>query len=343
LAALLISGQFPASYYTDGEPTSADVRIATQIAQEFGLPHRVHSKTVTEVTSGWESAWRRLVQQSDGMVSLWQAADALEDAADPERPRIKLWGICVAGKDLLGSPKFYLLGCNLETVQRYLVQESVKDSVGLVRGEAIELAKSCLERFAAEVVDEGFPVLDVPELFDGFEDVRRWGGTNARKAAPVCDLFVPMCTRPFAEAALSLSAPQRYTQPLHQGLIQLLVPELHGIPLDQDPWPSPRPAANVVRWAAGWPMRRIRSRLARQRSQEAEQIQPFDQASWLEVLRPSIRQVCLDQSDSELWRFVDRSEFERLTSPLSDPSERRRYVYLLLNVATLFHYAATLP
>ena len=142
-----------------------------------------------------------------------------------------------------------------------------------------------------------------------------------------------------------MSALRRYSEPLHYELTKLLVPQLHGFPSEKGPWRSQNPLWNVAKWMAGWPLRkvpaRIRSGFARRESKQPVQAEAFDRPAWLEAQRSALRELCLDQSNSGLWSFVDRSVFERITSPAADPAERHRRVHGLLGVATLFHYALT--
>ncbi len=66
----------------------------------------------------------------------------------------------------------------------------------------------------------------------------------------------------------------------------------------------------------------------------------FDRLGWFEAKRERVREICLDQNDSLLWNFVDRSAFDRVTSPATDPVDRSRYIQGLYHIATLFYYEA---
>jgi len=346
IAALLINGTIPARYYTDGEPSSKDVQIGTAIARAFGLPHRTHHKTAKHVAEGWDTASWQLIRQTDGMVSLWQMADVLDQPPRIDRLGVRLWGFGgEIGRAYFSEPRIFVRCRSVEAMQHYMVSRFTKDFDGLIHEEAMELARSYLRSFVERAVDAGFSPLDVPDVFCIYDCLRRWGGANARKALPASDLFAPLCTRPFLEAAFSMSALYRYSEPLHYELTQLLVPQLHGFPSEKGPWRSQNPLWNVAKWMAGWPLRkvpaRIRSRFARRESKQPVQAEAFDRPAWLEAQRSALRELCLDQSNSGLWSFVDRSVFERITSPAADPAERHRRVYGLLSVATLFHYALT--
>ena len=85
-------------------------------------------------------------------------------------------------------------------------------------------------------------------------------------------------------------------------------------------------------------LRRARPRSISRRS--ADKPPAFDRACWFEAKREQVREVCLSQTDSLLWDFVDRPLFERITSPATDSADRFRYRSALYNIATLFYYEA---
>ena len=72
----------------------------------------------------------------------------------------------------------------------------------------------------------------------------------------------------------------------------------------------------------------------------ADKPSTFDRTRWLEAKREQVREVCLSQTDSALWGFVDRPLFERITSPATNPADRSRCGSALYNIATLFYYEA---
>ncbi len=70
----------------------------------------------------------------------------------------------------------------------------------------------------------------------------------------------------------------------------------------------------------------------------------FDRAEWLEAnkmqLLSELRELCLDQSDSLMWNFVNRSRFEHITSLDSKQAKlRQKHIAGIYNIATLFYYA----
>jgi asparagine synthase (glutamine-hydrolysing) len=346
LASLLIGGGIPAQHYTSGDQNSIDVKIGRQIAETFHLPHEVYLHTTEHVLEEWETASRRLIQQNDGMVSLWQIADVLRQPSKVENLRLSLWGIGgEIARGFYSRPEIFLSRNSPQRVQNFLCRRLIGDHGGLIRREATALARQYIQCFVQKALDQSFPVLDIPDVFYTVERVRRWAGSNARKSRPASDRFSPFCTRPFVEAAFSLPPSHRCSEPIHYALIRLLTPELHDLPFGKGPWRSQFPLFNLARMAVDRQIRRIVSgvqhRLSRRQPPGMKLVAGFNRAEWLEAKNAWLRELCLDQSDSPLWDFVDRPLFERITAPGAEVAERRRRLNGLYDTATVFLYATT--
>src|SRR5262249_49912319 len=206
-----------------------------------------------------------------------------------------------------------------------------------------------IKRFFEECLDEGFEPLDLPDIFYADERVRRWAGNCVRETLPIGDRFRFLCTRQFAEAAFSVPAIRRYSEPLHYELTKCLSPKLHGMPYEH-PWRSQWPAVILGKAAASawikkaWtrmPGNRIRRRLTQafaKLRRSPDHVPMYDQARWLEAKREQVREVCLEQSDSLIWSFVNRSFFDQLMSAKTDAKEREACHVLLYAIATIFYY-----
>ena len=71
----------------------------------------------------------------------------------------------------------------------------------------------------------------------------------------------------------------------------------------------------------------------------------FDNVGWFKAKREEVREFCLDQKDSLIWDFVNRSLFEKITSETADPAELSQYgayITLFYRIATLFYYERNL-
>ena len=347
-AAMLIRNGIPARYHTGGDPASTDVVIATQIAKRFDLHHETYAITTSDVIKAWDEASWQLVRQNDGMVSLWQVADILAYPTNAANLGVCLWGAGgEIGRSYYSKPHLFLRKYTVADMQRFLVNKFGISHSELLRKEATALVRGYIQHFVEQCVEDGFDLFDVPDVFYTYERVRRWFGTNARKMMPAYDLFSNFCVRSFIEAAFALSPLQRYSEPLHYQLTYLLSPELHSLPFGGEPWRSQRPAVNLLSWQGTrvlnrvlskvpYRIRRILSRTKHQRTSQVPVV--FDQAAWLEAKRKQVRDICLDQSNSPIWNYVDRARFERIMSPTTEPAERFRYTLRLYTIATLFYY-----
>jgi asparagine synthase (glutamine-hydrolysing) len=350
LAALLIHAGLPAQYYTAGDPSSADVEIGTLVAKTCNLPHRVITIRASDVVKKWDEICWQYVRQNDGMSSLWQIADVLNMASQIERLDLSLWGIGgEIARGYYSEPRLFLGRHDLAGAQRFLAEKGINDYGGLIRQEGSAMARDYVYRFVMQCIDEGFAPVDVPDVFYTYQRVGRWGGNNARRVMPIGDLFSPYCSRPFVEAAFAMSALQRYTQPLHYNLTRLLAPVLHGLPCDKGPWRLQQPAMNLLYLYGASMLRNARRRIPSALRRTLRHLKPkksskrsptFDRSGWFEAKREQVREICLDQDNSLLWSFVDRSMFERIMSPTTDPAERSRHKAVLYNIATLFYYEA---
>jgi len=248
-----------------------------------------------------------------------------------------------------GSPLF-LTRHDVAGVQQYLAKNIISDHNGLIRQEAVELARDYIHRFVAQRADDGFAPSDIPDVFYAYQHVGRRGGTNMRQSTAIFDVFSPYCTRPFIEATFAISALKRYTQPLHYNVMRLLSPEMHEMPFNPvgtGPWPLQQPVLNLLKSYGGLKWQGMRRKLLNSQRPKRRGGLPFivrdnmfDRSGWFEAKREHVREICLDQSDSLLWSYVDRPLFDRITSSATDAAERARYMKALYHIITLFYYEA---
>ncbi len=66
-AVMLIHAGLPVRYYTFGESSGTDVKIATLISQAFNLPYEYICVITSDITKGWDKICLQVVQQCDGM------------------------------------------------------------------------------------------------------------------------------------------------------------------------------------------------------------------------------------------------------------------------------------
>jgi len=331
LVSLLKNGGINAEYYTSGSPESDDVKIALQIAKALNLPHRLQGETNDEILGNWEELCRRIIYQNDGMVSFWQIADILRQPSTIDHLGINLWG---AGGEIARGcytdPKIFLSKYNTNDMKTFLVNSLIKDDKGLINSNAELLAEKQLHYFIDETINNHFSPLDIPDVFCTFEAFRRWAGSNARKNLSISDSFSPYFTRSFITAAFRLSPLQRYSEPLHYELIKLLAPQIHSLPLTTEPWRSQTQLTILIRRLIKGFNDKIHHNIHSKHKPK--------KVNWFDLKKHWIREFCLDQSDSELWSYVNKSTFERITSDSTSSTERRIHTKALYNIATLFYY-----
>jgi asparagine synthase (glutamine-hydrolysing) len=338
LAALVLSTGAPSRFFTGGESGSTDVEVARSIAEELGLEHELSLSRPADVITEWSRASEQLVRETDGLVSLVQTGDIIGRPQQLDALTVKLhgFGAEIARSFFIvysGGPAKYF---DMFTARRMLERfpdEVARSHLGLVTCEAQALARSYVQEFLQDALDEGFDVLDLPDVFYAYERVRRWGGSNFRKWAPVRDFYSPFCTRPFIEAAYTLAPRYRYVEAIHYQITRELNARLHSLAFGKAPWPAQRPTVAFGR--AGL------DALRRRRSRRREDVRPrthYDKEAWLEGTRDQIRDLCLSQPGSPLWSIADRQVFERLMAPATDPAERAALSRPLLAVATMFQY-----
>ncbi|MGI9203295.1 MAG: hypothetical protein ACR2Q3_04770, partial [Woeseiaceae bacterium] len=64
----------------------------------------------------------------------------------------------------------------------------------------------------------------------------------------------------------------------------------------------------------------------------------FSRLDWFEDKRSYLRQFALDSTSSSVWDFVDRQQFEQITSTETSSAVRSHNLKLLFAVVTLLYY-----
>ncbi|MBI5098008.1 MAG: hypothetical protein HZB30_02055 [Nitrospirae bacterium] len=355
VTALLIHAGLPVQYYTFGEPSGTDAKIAQQIAETFDLNYKLMSVTSSDVISNWDQTCRQIVLQGDGMVIIDVIPSMLScQILYNDHLHIDLGGTGgELAKGFYSTPdlNLFLNGYDIAQMQHFLTRNVIKDGGGIIRREAIELAQNCMHNFVAQYTDCGFALNDIPDVFFLYSRLRRKRGSNKRVYMQYQDFFSPFITRALIEAVFSMPAAQRYTEPLHYNLIRLLSPELHRIPLDKGHWLPQSSVTHLINYYRNRMSNRVRQRISSflnigSKSGKISKTfhsatDMFDQTKWFEAKREQVREFCLDNNDSAIWHFLNRSLFEKITSPAADPAEISQhglYIGLFYRIATLFYY-----
>jgi asparagine synthase (glutamine-hydrolysing) len=326
LAAVVAREGLRSVFYTRGSDRAPDVVIARSLARVLGAEHVVEDDASEQVRQEWPRVVRRLVLQSDGMVSLWQLFDVarIPDRGEPLASTLGGIGGEIARR-FYDHPEFQSSTLDVRELARVLGKMLTRRSRPLLTDDGLrdvrELVASCLTC----MVEAGAAVRDLPDLFYADERVRRWGGTNARKIAPVMDTFAPLATRPFLEGAFALSVRDRQDERLHDELMRQCCPDLLRVPFDGPP-PCNRGLRSVLE--------RLRARTRRSSVPAAA---PSEREVLLREKREEIRSVCLDDRRSDLWSIVNRGAFERMTSD-AEQADFGKHLEALCSVATVAYF-----
>ncbi len=358
MAALLIRTKLQAQYYIFGDRTSTDATVAKLISETFNLPFEYVSISTEDIIKNWDSVSMYSVRQNDGMRSFNIMPTVLMSNLDlhDDLHNRNLWGDNLnlsfwgnggeLARGFYSKTNFYMTKHNKESIINFLFSTRILRNDGLILQDGIELVQEYLRDFVTQAIDYGFPLIDIPDVLYAYQRAARRGGLSARGSSQIRDVFSPCCSRPFVEAAFSMPALQRYTQPLHYNLTRLLSPGLFNLPLDKDPWHFQHPLVNLLHVYSTEKLKSFRSKISKLKGDSKvkdsyKKSTIFDDIRLFEAKREEMREICLDQNkDSSLWNIVDRSRFDKITSSDFDPANRKKYVNMLHRIVTLCYYDA---
>jgi len=362
VTSLLIHTGLPVHYYTFGEPSGTDRKIAALIADIINLPYKFVSIEVRDIMENWDTLCEQIISQSDGMANIDGIPGVIASLSLKSGfLRLDLGGTGgPISKGLYSTPdlNLFLNKYDITSIKRYLANQIVSDYGGLLNREGVELARDSIYRFVTKYTDYGFNPVDIPDVFYLYSNLPRRRGINKRALVQYQDFFSPFFCRSFIEATFSLPAYQRCLEPLHYHIINFLSPKLHRIPsssshthIDKYCWYNQHPIIYLIQYYEkrmhSRIQRRIRKYLKNDRTtKEKDKVQHmgtdmFDQTSWFNAKRDQIGAMCLDNNHSLIWQFVNRSNFEKITSLKTDTAELFKYKFYItqfFRIATLFYY-----
>lgn len=347
LVGLLMQQKLQASYFSSGEDDHLDVRIGSDIARGFGLPHQ--SRHGSDVVSQWREASRRVITQNDGLVTLAHIKNALTKPAALEQPEIHLYGgggEFARGKWL--TERFLMSSQTRESVEAYLCRKLNRNR-GLATSQVSEVIRQHVRHQVGRLLDAGFKLKDIPCAFFYSDYGWRWGGANSQQLRARRDVFGPYLIRPYVRAAFALPPVERFSERLTFEVTKYLSPELHAIPY-QTPWKPQSPTQLYFQFFLKLPKAvvdkatgRVRRNLLRGAfAPKPAQGRARQRQSWLEEKLPELRSAALEDEGSPMWAFVDRKAFERLTAPDTPAGVRSARSMGLFLALTLLQYGALL-
>lgn len=324
-------------FYTSGGPADLDVRIARELAERFGLTHRLLAPVAAE-GAAWAQQTTRFVIRTDGVANLELVSDFLDHEQAVQRLALELWG--AAGE--IGRTHKHVLGPLMSMTpilrrsylgRRRVLVGSVGDPAATLRGETLELARRHLRAFVARRREEDWPADALDEAFYAFEFLPARPAMGVRRASASADLFSPFATRAFVEHCFGVSAAERYLEHPHHALVERLAPEVDAVPYEV-PWKPQRPGL-ALPLAGDDALRRLGRRIRGTSPPREAGGTPF-YVSWYEAGLEQHRDLTLSIADSPLWDFVDRERYVRLLR--ATPQEREPYVRALTRVLSVVWY-----
>ncbi len=351
ILAMLRNQDVPAKYFSLGQPGTLDVDIATEIAKHFGLEHRLINNAETSETE-WNDAIHRLILQTDGMGTLAHVENGLNHPDILHEFKIHYYG---AGGEIARSfwfknreNLFIFPYKKIDTYTHSLKLALSRNRTHLLTEDTLNVFNKYIQDYAHGIADDGFHAVDLEQIFYLEERVRRWAGINFRQVNDYLDVFSPFCTRPFVKSAFTLDKMQRYAESLHYQLIAELEPELLNLPMDP-PWHT-QDTRQLYRYVLmKLADKRLRAiiRKAIKIVRNARKGAPTShsnhdvldkRSAWLEKRLATFRSFCLDQTQSEIWRYINKQRFEQLTHPSTQASERTTNQASLYDTLSLFYY-----
>lgn len=338
MAALLRRASIPATFYTGGEAGSADVEIAAELAERFGLPHEVERALAPAGLP--DTAASRFIRQNDALASLVQLADYIDLKQPARELSITFWGvggeIGRAGTGLISNVAPNLPAVSrLGALQRRLLRLKIDDA-GLLSRQGREHVAGFLDRFVDERRREGWPTREISEAFYTFERVSSWGSTGPRRAAGSGDLFSPYCTRPFIEYCFSLAPGERYLEAPHRRLLLALAPELLEHRFEHPFRREHQALAGLLAARQLWAGAVARKRHGAGIEPSASRGEPFLDR-WLRSSVPMLETLA-DAAPEPVWRLLDRPRFTALLRGEADRAGTRD---ALLRIATILYWLPT--
>lgn len=337
-AACVAAGVTP-RFMTRGTEDHADVRIAAELCRTLGVAHDVQRETEADIAAGFAAAADRLLTQTDGLVSLWQASDALSRPARIDRLGQTLGGTVGGVRRGVGLKKGYTAaGDDATAVIGWLLARVGESAGGLLRCETVEIARQELHQALSAALTAGVRPRDL-----GYSDyltdrMPRWGGSNSRKVEPVRATLPILAARAFLHASFAQTEEEGRRLTLHRRVIGQLAPQLLAVPFDKPMDDAPRTTHRQRRglWS------RLRAALGSHRAAEAEPAGEVGHAGArhrvFARIREAVREQVLDAPSSPVFDLVDRHAFERMTSAELFGATGDPVVPTLYAIATLRRY-----
>src|SRR5215210_3923280 len=332
-------------YYTIGRDGEIDVDVARDLASKLGLSHEVWPPTEPEVAGDWIALTKMFVSQTDGLSSLIQIADYVDQLEPVETIGLKAGGF--GGEIGRTSINVVPYASNVpvftmsQRLQELLLSQWSRDFRGLCTPEAGHLVREYLHKFIDERRAEGWPLRTVSESFYIFDRMARWGAMSLRRTSNTDDVFFPLCSQVYVNHAFGVSPEERFLESPHYQMLSNLSPELRDLQF-ATPWkPQQRFRAPLIASASFARLivdrARLGDRIGLGRLRPSAPPAPVPHwATWFDDHAQDHLELCLAVPDSPLWTWIHRAAVEQAFR--AEPAQRAALREGLLRVATLFWY-----
>ena len=352
LAAGCAAAGIETHYFTTGELDNIDLSISRQVAHCLGV--ELHEQIINneQVHDRWDELAQTLIQQTDGLLSLWQVADVLFQPPHIDQLEVALHGACGEISRFSTLDRITLArGLAAADLPGWLIGRTLTSGQGLLHPNTVSHAEQYLSGFARQCLDQGFDPLDVPEVY--FVLTEWTARSNLHKSAAYCDTYSPYTSRSFLQAVFATPYSALLSEQLQYQMLRYLAPELCALPFDRGDWRRHRRWRDRISYRGANQLNQLRTRHPRWLSwlpafhglgkQPVQPVWVFEKRqAFLDRQLPAIRQFCLDHPGSPLWQFIDRSAFESLTGDAVETPRAGEINKLLFQIATLFQYSQSL-
>jgi hypothetical protein len=296
LAVALASGLADRfDFETIGPPALADVQVAEELAEAFGLRHETKFFGMRP-PEPYDERIRSFIADTAGMVNLWDI-----EAASPVRDEIRVTGLC---GEILRTfrPNKTVIGSTTDLLEEFRPQLLTR--LGLLEPE---LAAKLRERAISELFDVAGATAKPHELFDSFypRTRMRFSRIGPREEVTKDHRIAPLYSIDAIRAAFSLGGPARRDELLHFEIIRRSSPQLARHRFAGPGWNEATAARLSPRSLADEPSPRVKAKPST--GDKAESLMQRVQGK-SSPERTNVYRAVLSDRQSAAWSFLDRAK-----------------------------------
>lgn len=342
VAALLIDKNIKSKYYTAGNPEHPDVKIASLIASEFSLPHRVYTIDYDYLLNNWEIIVKNYILQNYGMSSLWQIFNVLTHTESSGNFSVRLSTHGAEASRITYNRSFLWDNkIKLDDVYNYLTKTILVNKNEILNQTSVDIFYKYIESFFRTLTEKGIDHRLIPDLFYIYERTGRHHanhrGINKYKA----DIFSLFCSRTYLKTALQVHPTDKTSYPIHYKILKEINQQLIKMPNSHGKWPYQNKIIKLVR-SNLIPI--IKNNLLDlglknivvKNNNKQNNVVIYNREIVFKKILNDVRSICLDQTNSELWQLIQRDKLENILNGKSK-IERNALPQLYI-IATLFYY-----